>query len=486
MGAVKTPFLGQAYVGFSKTSADNKLINLFPEVVPADGGGKEIGVFYRCPGLKLRGVVGTGPIRGLYFARQDLYVVSGNALYRVDTTLTVFLIGTITGTGPVSMTDNGIQVFVSALSNGSGYIYNSNTMAFAPIADPDFPGSGTVCFLDGYFVFNQPNTQKIWITSLYDGTSINPLDFASAEASPDNVVALATSHDELWCFGTNTTQVFTNTGDADFPLQPLKGVVIEYGCVAAPTVCKLDNTLFWLSQNDQGFGQVVRANGYTPQRISTHYIENTIRGYSTISDAIAYSYQQNGHAFYVISFPTGNQTFAYDVATGEWHERAYFNPINSQFERHRGQNHAVYLGNIHLVGDYGNGNIYQLDPDTFTDNGNKQKWLRTWRALPAGTNNLNKVFHRKLQIDAEMGVGLSGAPGADGVDPQMVLRWSDDGGFTWSNEHWRSMGALGKYKNRAIWRLLGSSRDRVYELSGTDSVKTALLSAQLDIEQAAA
>lgn len=475
---MKTPILGSAYVARSVNAADNRMVNLFPEVVPE--GGKEPAFLQRAPGLNFLQTIGTGPIRGLWAHQtngSDFFVVSGNGFYKVTgLTATPRLIGTVVGTGPVSIADNGTQLFIAA--NGPSYIYNEVTDTFGPITDPDFPGAVTVSYLDGYFVFNEPNSQKIWVTQLLDGTSIDPLDFASAEGSPDGVVAVLTDHRELWVFGTDTAEVWYNTGGLDFPLTRIQGAFNEIGCAAPYSVAKMDNQIYWLGKDARGQGIVYRAAGYMGQRISTHAIEWQMQEYPDLSDAVGYTYQQDGHSFYVLNFPTANTTWVYDVATGAWHERAAFS--NGEFYRHRGNNMCSFNGNI-IIGDYENGNIYTFDLNVYADNGQPQKWLRSWRALPTGANNLTRTAQHAMQLDCETGVGINSGQGSN---PQAMLRWSDDGGHTWSNEHWKSMGRIGRFGFRTIWRRLGMTlkiRDRVYEVSGTDPVRIYIMGAELVI-----
>jgi hypothetical protein len=475
---MKTPILGSAYVARSVNAADNRMVNLFPEVVPE--GGKEPAFLQRAPGLNFLQTIGTGPIRGLWAHQtngSDFYVVSGNGFYKVTgLTATPRLLGTVIGTGPVSIADNGTQLFIAA--NGPSYIYNEVTDTFGPITDPDFPGAVTVSYLDGYFVFNEPNSQKIWVTQLLDGTSIDPLDFASAEGSPDGVVAVLTDHRELWVFGTDTAEVWYNTGGLDFPLTRIQGAFNEIGCAAPYSVAKMDNQIYWLGKDARGQGIVYRAAGYMGQRISTHAIEWQMQEYPDLSDAVGYTYQQDGHSFYVLNFPTANTTWVYDVATGAWHERAAFS--NGEFYRHRGNNMCNFNGNI-IIGDYENGNIYTFDLNVYADNGQPQKWLRSWRALPTGANNLTRTAQHAMQLDCETGVGINSGQGSN---PQAMLRWSDDGGHTWSNEHWKSMGRIGRFGFRTIWRRLGMTlkiRDRVYEVSGTDPVRIYIMGAELVI-----
>jgi hypothetical protein len=421
----------------------------------------------------------------------------------------------VTGSGiPASTT-------VSSITDGTTFVLSANATAtattdltfsplFSDITDPDFPGAIGVGFIDGYFVFNEPNSQKFWVTAPYNGLSIDALDFASAEGSPDNLVTLIVDHREIWLFGVNTVEVWYNAGTPDFPLARIQGAFNEIGCLAAYSVAKLDNGLFWLGRDARGNGIVYRSKGYSGERVSTHAVEWQIQQYTTLNDAVAYTYQQDGHSFYVLNFPTANTTWVYDVATGVWHERAGWE--NNNFTRHRGNCQMNYNNEI-VIGDYVGGGLFAYDSTVYTEAGSIQKWLRSWRALPTGQNDLKRTTQHSLQLDCEAGVGLTGddyqyldgqhlttelgewlltengdyivtqsAPLAPGVNPQVMLRWSDDGGHTWSNEHWKSMGRVGQYGYRTIWRRLGMTlkiRDRVYEVSGTDPVKIAIMGAEL-------
>ena len=569
---MKTPILGSSYVLRSPNAADSRMVNLFPEIVPE--GGKEAAWLQRSPGLRVLLQLPTGPVRGLWQYGNYGYAVSGTRLYRINTDWSYDTIGIILGTNPVNMVDNGIQMFIA--DQQYGYIYNNTdvtltcsttntsttvtttntgliwvgqpvsgtgiptsatvasitnattfelsvaatatnasvTLAFTPfltqITDPDFYGAIGVGFLDGYFVYNEPNSQRIWVTESNDGTSIDSLAFASAEGSPDNLVTLIVDHREVWLFGVNTVEVWYNAGTPDFPLARIQGAFNEIGCLAAYSVAKLDNGLFWLGRDARGSGVVYRSKGYSGERVSTHAVEWQIQQYTTLEDAVAYTYQQDGHSFYVLNFPTANTTWVYDVATQVWHERAGWE--NNAFTRHRGNCQMNYNHEI-VIGDYATGYIFAYDPTVYTEAGTTQKWLRSWRALPTGENNLRRTTQHSLQLDCETGVGLEsndyGLLGTTylltenrdniitenddyliaslslpepGIVPQVMLRWSDDGGHTWSNEHWKSMGRIGAFGFRTIWRRLGMTlkiRDRVYEVSGTDPVKIAIMGAEL-------
>jgi len=502
---MKTPILGASYVARSVNAADNRMVNLFPEAVPE--GGKEAGFLSRAPGLRLLATVGTGPIRGLWYHNNFLYVVSGTQFYKVTSAYASSLLGVVAGTGPVSMVDNGTQIFIAA--GTTSYIYNTVTNAFGAISDPDFPGATQVGYLDQYFVFIEPNSQNVWVTSILDGTSIDPLDFEETAGSPDNLVGMIVDHREVWLFGQNSVEVWYNAGNPDFPLSRIQGAFNEIGCAATFSIAKMDNSLFWLGADARGQGVVYRANGYSGQRISTHAVEWQIQQYSTISDAIGYTYQQDGHSFYVLTFPTADKTWVLDLTTNSWHERAGYDSTTGMFTRHRSNCQAAFNNEI-VVGDYANGNLYAFDLEVYDDDSQTQRWLRSWRAISPGDNDLKRTAHHSLQLDCETGVGTAidrvaisllteteldlltelGAPllsvdtsATASADPQVMLRWSDDGGHTWSNEHWRSMGKIGQYGYRTIWRRLGMTtklRDRVYEVSGTDPVKVIIIGAHID------
>lgn len=467
---MKTPILGAAYEAASLNAAADRCVNLFPEVVPH--GGKEPIFLRRCPGLRTVATIGSGPIRGAWVMNGKGYVVSGSELYEVDKDWSSIALGTVTaGASQVSMADNGKEVFIAA--GGPSYIYSITTGALRRITDPDFPGANSVGFLDGYFVFTEPDSQRVWVTGLYNGSAIDALDFASAEAMPDKIVGMAIDHREVWLLGESSCEVWYNSGGADFPLARMQGAFVETGCAAARSVCKMDNAIIWLGSDARGKGIVFRSTGYSGQRISTHAIEDAIQHYPTIADAIGFSYHQSGHSFYVLTFPSANKTWVFDASTSLWHERSSLNNGESVAWR---ANCIMHFNGELIVGDNQNGNLYALDLRTYKEGSTEQRWVRAWRALPPRENRLNRILHHSLQVDIETGVGLNIGQGSD---PVISLRWSDDGGHTWSNYHQQRMGKIGEYKYRVIWRRLGHSRDRVYEVSGSDPVPVSIIGAEL-------
>lgn len=469
-----TGFIGPSYTLSSVNIDCQRCINLYPEMNEL-GTGKEgeVAALLGTPGLSLLADLGVGPIRGIHATKQGgrLFVVSANKLYELDATFTATEIGTLnSATGYVSMDDNGLQLVI--VDGADGYYVTLATNAFLEITDPDWMGANQVTYQDGYFIFNRPDTGQFYISDL-SSIAIDALDIASAEGSPDNIVGIISDHQDLWIFGQNSVEVFFNSGAAAFPFERTQGAFVEHGCAARFSIAKMNNAVFWLSSDDKGQGMVYMASSYQPQRISTHAVEFAIQNYATISDAIAWTYQQNGHHFYVLNFPSAATTWVYDSSTGMWHERAY--TVAGEFQRHRAHVHSFAFGK-HVVGDYENGNIYELSSTVYTDAGAE---IVRRRVSPHITSGLKRIFYDTFQLDVETGTGLDGI--AQGTDPQAFLEFSDDGGHTWSNEKWLAFGKIGQRKKRAIWRRLGQSRDRVFRVTISDPVKVVVLGAELTL-----
>lgn len=471
--------MGPSYTLQSVNYDCQRCVNLYPEVNEMGfGKEKEVASLICTPGLVLKASVGDGPIRGLHVASDSaLYAVSGSKLYKINSSFSGTEIGTLlTSEGYVSFADNGTTLVLVDGSYGYASILGSSSSA--QISDPDFKAADQVAYQDGYFIFNESGTGRFFISDL-NSTDFDALDFTSAEGNPDNIVGLISDHRDLWMFGSQSTEVFFNSGNADFPFERTQGAFIEHGCAAPFSIAKMNNSVFWLSQDNQGDGLIYMAKGYQPQRISTHAVEYAIRTYSDISSAVAYTYQENGHHFYVINFPGASTTWAYDTATGMWHERVY--TLEGNFQRHRANNHAFAYGK-HIVGDYENNKIYELTSLAYTDDGDE---ITRQRVAPHVSSGMARLYFNAFQLDMETGVGLDGASSVQGYDPQAMLEFSDDGGHTWSNEKWASFGKIGNRKLRAIWRRLGQSRDRVFKLTITDPVKISIIGAELDLSRGA-
>lgn len=477
--------IGSAYTERSKDLNAQTCVNLYPLM----GGpkGKNVIALYGTPGLILRAFLGAEVIRGMHEFNDLLYVVAGDTLWELDTSFNKTSRGTLnTSTGRVSMADNGIAMMI--VDGTNGYLFNDRTtpgtFVLEQITDADFPdGASQVVFLDGYFIFDKVdgNPGEFMISSLYaeqpaggPPDDFDILDFATADSHPDSIVAMLAHNGHLYLLGESSTEVWYHSGE-EFPFNPVGGARSERGCAAKWSVGHTPDMLLWLSQDHNGGKQVVMAAGFQFEPVSTPAVDFAIEGYDTISDAFGYCYTQEGHTFYVLTFPTENVTWVYDLTTGQWHRRAGWDTPTALYQRHRGNAYAHFAGK-HLVGDFATGKIYELDLDTFDEDGDVLRAERTAPVVHDGQSRRRIRFH-KLTIDMEVGVGDSTT-----LDPQLILDYSDDGGHVWKGERHLSIGAQGGYDARVIARRLGSSRQRNFRVVITDPVKRVLIGASLELE----
>ena len=438
---------------------------------------------------------GTGGI-GTYTINQSQSVASTQmnsatvgAVVTGDISGTTLTVSAVTsGTLTVGQTIQGstvtAQTIITALGTGTGgagsyTVNNSQTVtsrtlyglnwSVLPSTDGAFSSATSVDIVDNYFVYNRPDTQQFGASAAL--SPISPaLSFGSKDGAPDDLVSLIVDNREVYLLGEVSSEVWIDAGTIPFPFQRIPGTSTQHGIAAPFSVARLGNSFAYLSRNTRGQAQIVQMNGYVPTRISTHAVENSLTN-QVVNNAVAWAYQLEGHEVYVISFPTINLTWAYDVSSGMWHKWLYTNNLG-QYERARG-NCCVEFQGLVMVGDYANGKIYKLDPLNYTDDG---QHVRRLRRAPHLVADFQREYFDELQIQFQPGVGL---PTGQGENPQAMLRWSDNGGSTWSNEHWTTIGLIGKYANRAIWRRLGTARDRVFEVSISDPVKAVIISANL-------
>lgn len=461
---MRVPLATQSYRARALPLSAQRLVNLYPEIQPPDAKSKL--VLYGTPGLRLFGEAGNGPIRGAHVMNDQLYVVSGSGVYLVDGSGIGTLLGTVGGLGHCPMSDNGTQLAICT-PDDSGKAYIATATTLNQITDPDFPQVSSVDYLDGYFIFTILDSDEFIISAIRDGTAYDALDFATAEASPDKLLACLADHRELWMFGTNSIEVWQNTGANNFPFERISGAVLEKGCGARDSVAKLNNAVFWLG-NDL---IVYRALGFVPERISTHAIEYALSKYGRTDDAFAHTYTQEGHFFYCLTFPSAGASWVYDPENQFWHERE-----SRGLGRWRVNDIVSCYGQV-IGGDLSSGKLYAIEMDTYSEDGTAI--VRSAVSPPLHADGKRAIM-RSFEIEVECGVGLTTGQGSD---PQAMLDWSDDGGKTWSNQLSRSIGAIGAFTRRVKWNRLGQFRTaRVVRVAISDPIKVAIIAANTEIE----
>ncbi len=471
---MQLPICGQTYQHPSRDVNSQRCVNMYPTL--SGDSGRSDPVLLPTPGLKeLVDCSGLETRAIIPFGNDALYVVVDEKLYKLtvntdNKTATASQVGSLQSTtGPVYWARNPTQIML--VDNVSkGYIHTVSTDTFSELTDVDFTGGEQVVFFDSYFIYNTPDNSAVYSTAINDGTDVSALDITTAEAQPDKTVGLAVDKRELWIFGKESVEVWYNASNPiGFPLSRREGAFLDIGCGAKGSIQKVDNTLIWL--DNRNF--VVQANGYQPVIISTEAVTNTIHEYDVIEDAISYQYSDKGHIFYVLTFPTEGATWVFDASTNSWHQRAHYD-ANDVLTRHLSNCHGKYKG-LEIIGAYNSGKIYIMSHDYRDDDGDSIHRIRTTQHHNI---EFNQIGVDALEIHMETGKGKVTGQGSD---PQIMLRYSNDGGHTWSNELWRTIGALGNYDTRIRWNRLGSSREWLFEFRITDPIDFAIIDASVDI-----
>lgn len=480
-------FVGASYVAASITQDDQECINWYPETDPTKADipstqenetQRGVIALYPTPGLVTRCQLAAGEVRGMHVlpGGTTLLAVSGAILYSITSGYAVTTVGTLSSSsGPVYITDNGVAAYITDGVNRYSYIWGTNT--FAIRSDGAFTGGAVCDIVDNFIIYNRTGTNQWGCTNVGDVIS-GAQNLGTMIGSSGNITAVVSDHRQVLVFGERYSERHIGAGTYPFPFAIIPGSSIQHGTVAPGSIARLGEGVAFLANDSRGqatiamWGAVVTS----PARISTFAVENAIQQYAVTSDAVAYTYTQSGHEFYVLTFPTEDVTWCYDLATQLWHKRAWRDSMNV-LHRHRG-NCAASFGDDILVGDWQNGKIYALSQTTYTESvGEVANLIPCIRRCRHITSDLKRQFFTDLQIQFQPGVGLSSGQGSD---PECLLRWSNDGGFTWGNDHILKIGKMGEYKRRAIRRRLGYARDRVYEVVCTDPVYRVIVSANLN------
>lgn len=471
MPVTQLPIANGFYVSDSLPIAAQECTNWYPNIVQGTGLSQE--TLFGTPGLEQLATSGTldNVNRGAHEMAGKPYFVNGERLYRLDETVvdsttsySLTFIGDIAGTSRVSMADNGTQLMI-LVPGGNGYIYNHVTDTFSQITDTDFTANGNpqfVVFIDGYFLVTT-DSKKFIVSAINDGLSYNALDFGTAESDPDDIVAPVVYKNQLFISGGETFEAFQNIGGADFPFQRT-GLFLQKGCYAPYSLVNAQDTFMWVGGGENEGPAIWALSGNSTVKVSTTAIDSLL---STLTDAAVadiYSWAYASKGAYFIGFSLPSTTLVYDITSKRWHERKSF--LSGALGAFRVSS-VVKAYNKILCGDIIDGRIGNLDPNVYVEYENPI--IRTVATQPF-QNNMQSVFFPSLELTVESGVGNS-----DVVDPVITLQRSTDG-KTWGEPRARSMGKIGEYNRRAIWRRNGrASRFEVFRFTLTDAVKPVII-----------
>lgn len=444
----------------SKKAAQTRLLNCFASTQPPEG--RSPVLIQGIHGITAFASTSGSPQRAAINFQGSLYSVAGTSFGRISIDGQSTSIGTVASTGEVDIAKNTSQVAI--LIEPDLWVFDGS--ALAKVTNTNFTSRGAkrMAVMDNYGGFVEPNSGRWFICDLDDFTVYDPLDFATAEAQPDNVVSIESNNSQFVLLGEESGEMWDNIGGSGFPFQRNPNGFFEVGCGAPHSSMSVDNTVYWIDQNRLGR----RLEGNIARRFTTEGVEQKWQDYGTIADARGFSYVFDGHTFVVFTFPGAGATWVYDINTQEWHERQSY-----------GYDHwrAAWVVKAYsktFVGDTQTGNVGEAVATTYTEWG--QPLLRE-ATTGAITNRGQWMEHDRLELDLDVGnVPLTG----QGSSPEIMLDISNDGGVNFRAKSNRSLGATGNYTKRVHWDRLGRSRERVYRYRVTDPIPFVVSGSRLD------
>jgi hypothetical protein len=475
-------FVGGSYRSQSGTVDSERTVNMYVEPMKSQGATTQAALM-PTPGVSLIADAGSGPGRAHFFESDHEYAVVGATFIEVSSAGVVTELGTVAlDENPATICSNGDgggQIFVT--SGGYGYIYDVTAETFTQISALD-----GICdiggHLDGYFLCLDRSTSTLYISDILDGTSWSTgTEFAQRSAQSDPWSSMRVAGRYVWLLGEKTSEVWYNSGSASFPFEPHQSGHIPFGIAAAYSTSITGQDILWLGTTADGNLQAIRAQGFSPETVSDNTNQTIWSEYSTVSDAVSYVYSESGHTFWVITFPNARSTWAYDLSIGSqangWAERGQWYPNEGVYYDHRARWHAYAFGK-HRVLDSLSGGIYEQAVSYTTDFDGG--YVRRCRRAHVPSKDNRRIFYSSFELDLEPGLGLTTGQGSD---PQVMMRFSNDGGKTWSSERWRSAGKRGKFGHRVRWTRLGAGRRRMYEIAMSDPIPWRIANAYLEISQ---
>ena len=479
-------FVGPSYPSESVLADAERTINWYPELMESDGAKSRV-TLYPTPGRASFLTLSDFPTRGMF--QQDTYfsgtpaakawVVAGSTIFAFNPAASIATVTTVINDGnPATFASTGASgTQLMILSGGTATIYNLSSGAI----DGTVALSAQTCgMLSSRFLALDAATGTLKMSDPLDGLTWSAGNFVKRSAAGDPWQALAVAHGLIFLLGAKTGEIWYDAQLNPQPFAQVPNSLFQAGIAAKFSLVEVANGLTWLGANASGQAIVWREQGLVPGRISNHAVERAIQGYSKIDDAVASSYQEQGHTFYVLNFPTAGATWVWDQTTNVWHEEGFWNTNTMAYESNRCYTSA-FMGGVHYVGDRVTGDIYTQSVDLATDVGGSA--IRRRRVSPVLSDENLFLFHKQLVIDIQPGLGTATG---QGQNPQAMLRWSNDAGQTWSNEHWASAGAQGQFGQRIRWQRLGRARNRVYELVTTDPIPWRIINAYVDADEGTA
>jgi hypothetical protein len=465
---VPIPIVGPSYKSRETPLSAQITKNVYPSIDPE---AKTIASLHGFPGLKDWATTATAAHRGSHVANGVLYVVNGTTLYSVSSSGVATSRGTISGATRCDFANDANYLVIT--TGGTAYAYTISAATLAAISDADLSSPTTVGYLNTFFVYDQNSgTQGQFVTSaVTNPTNINALDYAEAESHPDDILRILIYNQLVYFFGSDTIEPWFNSGVGNPPFDRVQGGVRPYGLAGPWAAAQNDESIFFLDNNRQPnemFGLEIRPIGNNA--LGKEWLD-----YTTVEDAEVITYILDQQVFAQFNFPTADRTWVYHKPSGTWFQLSY--GVNN--ERHRGSSYQFCYGK-HLMCDHSNGEIYELDFETFTDNLGVIQRQRDTAVIHGGLYQRpgQTIFFERVEFDLQVGVGINTGQGSD---PQLMVRYSDDGGMTWSAQEFYPIGVGGDYLRKVVLFDQGQAVFRIYELTYSEPTSFAIFSGSADV-----
>ena len=464
MSIVPIPLIGPTYTNRS-LPVDAQVTRNFYALIDSQGG--EQFSFQPFPGLKAF-ATGTGASRGTGELDGVLYEVMGTTLNSISAAGSVTSIGTIEGSGRCVLDQDQAGNLTITTGVGKPYTYDGTTLTQG--TDVDLPNANTVTYINRRVVYDDGGTSgDVIFADLSAPLTVNSLNVIIAEAKADDTLAVYAYKQQIMVFGSNSIQPMYFSDGGNPPYSFILNATQEIGCTASYSISSNNSFLYFLG-SDRAIYQMA---GLSLRQIGNPAIGQVIESYSDVSDSFGECFTLDNQNFYMISFPTGNETWLFNEAVGIWANLAFGTD---------GDQHLIASYNRiyskHLVTDRRNGNVYELDFDTHTDNGEVIQRQRDTISINGATFGKPgaDIFMNYLRLEIESGTSLVTA------ESQIIMQYSDDNGRSWSSERWLAIGNQGEYRHELVWYGLGTFKNRMFRFTMSDAIKWVLIKLSADIE----
>ncbi len=470
-------FIYGSYQSQAFTADQERTVNMYFENIESPGPSKRAAL-YPTPGVETLSTAAVTPGRAHFYEDNREFAVIGITFYEIDSFGALTSRGTVAlDSNPATISSNGDgggQLFIT--SGGNGYIFMLSTNTLTQIAALN--GKATMGdHLDGYFLALDATTSTFYISNLLNGlTWVTGINFAQRSIASDPWKALMVVGRYIWLLGEVTSEVWYNVGTT-FPFAPYPSGLVQFGIAAQFSAAIADAQIMWLGNTRFGGGYVLKAAGFQPEIVSNFATQKAFDEYDKVSDAQAFAYSDLGHTHYILSFPTEDTTWSYDLQTRLWTERGTWSAPANKYLAWRPRWHVRAFNEHRLLDASGNA-VYRMRSDLLTDVDGLV--IRRLRRAPAMETENEEIYYTAFELDLDPGQGTVTGQGSN---PQVMMRMSDDGGKTWGIERWRSAGKIGEYQTRVRWDRLGRARRRVFEVVMTDPAPWRLTGAYVELAQ---